>query len=78
MSYTVKKATYKCYNMHHVHHKRESFIQRMRDAFKAWARGNCYTSKEIHTPHGFGYAVCESCYNIERALENKWRNKQNG
>lgn len=41
-------------------------------------RGNCYTSKEIHTPHGFGYAVCESCYNIERALENKWRNKQNG
>lgn len=36
MSYTVKKATYKCYNMHHVHHKRESFIQRMRDAFKAW------------------------------------------
>lgn len=27
---------------------------------------------------GFGYAVCESCYNIERALENKWRNKQNG
>lgn len=40
--------------------------------------GSCYTSKEIHTAGGFGYAVCESCYNIERALENKWRNKQNG
>lgn len=24
--------------------------------------GNCYTSREIHTPHGMGYAVCESCY----------------
>lgn len=32
-------------------------------------------AKEIHTPHGFGYAVCENCYNIERAIENKWRNK---
>lgn len=38
--------------------------------------GSCYTSKEIHTPHGFGYAVCENCYNIERAIENRWRNKQ--
>lgn len=37
--------------------------------------GSCYTSKEIHTPHGFGYAVCENCYNIERAIENRWRNK---
>lgn len=40
--------------------------------------GSCYTSKEIHTAGGFGYAVCENCYNIERELENKWRNKQNG
>ena len=24
------------YNLHHTHHKRESFTQRMRDAFKAW------------------------------------------
>lgn len=40
--------------------------------------GSCYTSREIHTQSGFGYAVCESCYNTERALENEWRNKQNG
>ena len=40
--------------------------------------GNCYTSREIHTPSGFGYAVCESCYNTERAIEDEWRNKQNG
>ena len=33
--------------------------------------GNCYTSREIHTPSGFGYAVCENCYNTERALENE-------
>lgn len=38
--------------------------------------GSCYTSKEIHAPHGFGYAVCENCYNVERAIENRWRNKQ--
>ena len=35
--------------------------------------GSCYTSKEIHTPHGFGYAVCDKCYNMERTRENKWR-----
>lgn len=38
--------------------------------------GSCYTSREIHTPYGFGYAVCENCYNIEREIENRWRNKQ--
>lgn len=38
--------------------------------------GSCYTSKEIHTPYGFGYAVCEKCYDMERTRENKWRNKQ--
>lgn len=37
--------------------------------------GSCYTSKEIHTPHGFGYAVCENCYNIEREIDKRWRNK---
>ena len=37
--------------------------------------GSCYTSKEIHTPHGFGYAVCEKCYDAERTRENEWRNK---
>ena len=40
--------------------------------------GSCYTSREIHTQSRFGYAVCESCYNAERALENEWRNKQKG
>lgn len=38
--------------------------------------GSCYTSREIHTPNGFGYAVCEKCYDVERTRENKWRNKQ--
>ena len=38
--------------------------------------GSCYTSREIHTPNGFGYAVCEKCYDMERAIENRWRNKQ--
>lgn len=27
--------------------------------------GACYTSKTIHNIHGFGYPVCESCYNME-------------
>lgn len=27
--------------------------------------GACYTSKAIHNPSGFGYPVCESCYNQE-------------
>lgn len=34
--------------------------------------GSCYTSKEIHTPHGFGYAVCGECYDMERAREEEW------
>lgn len=34
--------------------------------------GSCYTSKEIHTPHGFGYAVCEKCYDMERTRENNY------
>lgn len=38
--------------------------------------GSCYTSREIHTPHGFGYAVCEKCYDVERTRENEWRSKQ--
>ena len=35
--------------------------------------GDCYTSKEIHTPHGFGYAVCGDCYFGERVREEEWR-----
>ena len=26
------------------------------------AFGDCYTSREIHTEHGFGYPVCVDCY----------------
>ena len=36
--------------------------------------GNCYTSLEIHTSVGFGFAVCENCYNEEfkrRIMEEK-------
>jgi hypothetical protein len=38
--------------------------------------GSCYTSKEIHTPGGFGYAVCGECYATERIKEEEWRKKQ--
>lgn len=27
--------------------------------------GKCYTSKTIHSQHGFSYPVCEDCYNKE-------------
>lgn len=27
--------------------------------------GEAYTSRQIHTPGGFGYAVCEKCYEKE-------------
>lgn len=27
--------------------------------------GDCYTSRQIHTEHGFGYAVCSKCYEKE-------------
>ena len=37
--------------------------------------GSCYTSREIHTPNGFGYAVCKKCYDVERTRENEWQNK---
>ena len=33
--------------------------------------GNCYTSRTIHSPHGFGYPVCEDCYNEEFEKERK-------
>lgn len=38
--------------------------------------GSCYTSREIHTPHGFGYAVCEKCYKEECTRENAWHSKK--
>lgn len=36
--------------------------------------GDCYTILEIHTDIGFGFAVCENCYNEEfkrRIMEEK-------
>lgn len=33
--------------------------------------GNSYTSKEIHTGIGFGYAVCEKCYKKEWERKRK-------
>lgn len=27
--------------------------------------GEMYTSREVHTAHGFGYAVCAECYDGE-------------
>lgn len=35
--------------------------------------GDGYTSKQIHTELGFGYAVCEQCYEKEwrEAIENE-------
>ena len=27
--------------------------------------GDCYSSKQIHTDIGFGYAVCENCHKLE-------------
>lgn len=33
--------------------------------------GQCYTSMEFHTSMGFGYAVCESCY--EQEVERRMR-----
>ena len=31
--------------------------------------GDSYTSRHIHTVYGFGYAVCEKCYDKERKEE---------
>ena len=31
--------------------------------------GKCYTSREIHTGLGFGYAVCGDCYFHEESWE---------
>lgn len=33
--------------------------------------GSCYTSLEVHTEMGFGYAVCEECYGKE------WKRRRN-
>lgn len=34
--------------------------------------GNCFTSLEIHTQGGFGYAVCSDCYSQEWERRRKY------
>lgn len=33
--------------------------------------GRCYTSRRIHSEHGFGYPVCAECYDEEWESERK-------
>lgn len=40
--------------------------------------GSCYTSREIHTLGGSGYAVCGECYDAERVKEEEWRSTKRG
>ena len=41
--------------------------------------GESYTSLEIHElTYGFGYAVCEECYEHEWERRRKYRNEQMG
>lgn len=35
--------------------------------------GDAYTSLQIHTPTGFGYSVCEKCYEMERQEEREYQ-----
>ena len=35
--------------------------------------GSCYTSREMYTPGGLGYAVCGECYDLEMIKEVEWR-----
>lgn len=38
--------------------------------------GICFTSLEIHTPGGFGYAVCDKCYTEEVARRLQAENER--
>ena len=35
--------------------------------------GDSYTSRQIHNKSGFGYPVCEECYNKELEEARKWK-----
>lgn len=35
--------------------------------------GKCYTSLEVHTELGMGYAVCDGCYEAERSRRKKYK-----
>lgn len=37
--------------------------------------GDCYTSLEVHTPVGFGFAVCSECYDKEWARKKEVENE---
>lgn len=39
------------------------------NCFKDMTYGQGYTSRTIHTEVGFGYPVCEDCYEKEREYE---------
>ena len=43
------------------------------DCGKTMTFGEGYTSRCIHTQHGFGYPVCEKCYEKEWDEERKYR-----
>lgn len=38
--------------------------------------GDCFTSHEIHTQHGMGYAVCGECYDKEWEREEQYRKEK--
>ena len=38
--------------------------------------GDGYTSMEVHTNIGFGYCVCEECYNKEWERRKKYKNEE--
>lgn len=42
---------------------------------KAMTYGEGFTSRTIHTEIGFGYPVCEDCYNTEWEAERKSKNE---
>lgn len=35
--------------------------------------GDCYTSREIHTKFGMGFAVCSECYEQEWERDRQYR-----
>jgi len=42
------------------------------DCGKELEYGDGYTSKAIHTEMGFGYSVCEDCYDRELKAKELW------
>ena len=44
---------------------------------KEVAFGDMYTSKEFQSDFGFGYAVCQECYDKEKRREEAYRRGKN-